>query len=137
MAGEINGTNVILQNGTGAIVGQMEMTTTIAGSPIDISNKSAGDFITLMNNEVAGKQVTFSGSLVYNDNAQFRKIRADRISGAQDTYTMTYVSDASTDESFSATCSVTDLSDTIPHGDKITTSVTFSSSGAYTHTEAS
>ncbi len=136
MAGEINGTNVILQNSTGAIVGQMEMTTTIAGSPIDISNKSAGDFITLMNNEVAGKQVTFSGPLVYNDDAQFRKIRADRISGAQDTYTMTYVSDASTDESFSATCSVTDMSDTIPHGDKITTSVTFSSSGAYTHTEA-
>ena len=40
MAGEINGTNIVLVNGTGEIVGQMEGTLTFNGSPIDISNKS-------------------------------------------------------------------------------------------------
>ena len=54
MAGEINGTTIILQDGTGAIVGQMEMTMTFSGTPIDISNKSAGDFITLLDGELAG-----------------------------------------------------------------------------------
>ena len=40
MSGEINGTGIVLVNGTGAIVGQMEGTLTFNGSPIDISNKS-------------------------------------------------------------------------------------------------
>ena len=66
MAGEINGTNIVIQNGTGEIVGQMETTLTMAGTLIDISNKSNGDFITNMAGALAGKQLNFSGTLVYN-----------------------------------------------------------------------
>lgn len=136
MSGEINGTNVIISDGTGAIVGQMEMTLTYNGTPIDISNKSAGDFIQLLDGELAGKQLQMSGTLVYNDDAQYRKVRADSLVGTQDTYTVTYTSDAATDEEFSATMVPNGLSDALPHGDKVSTTLTFLSSGTVTHTAA-
>jgi predicted secreted protein len=136
MSGEINGTNVIISDGTGAIVGQMEMTLTYNGTPIDISNKSAGDFVQLLDGELSGKQLQMSGTLVYNDDAQYRKVRADSLVGTQDTYTVTYTSDATTDEEFSATMVPNGLSDALPHGDKVSTTITFLSSGAVTHTAA-
>ena len=136
MAGEINGTNIVLVNGTGAIVGQMEGTLTFNGSPIDISNKSFLDNVTLLDGELAGKQLQFAGSIVYNDDTQYRKVRADSISGTQDTYTLTYASSATTDEAFAASMVPNGLSDALPHGDKVTTSITFLSSGVITHTPA-
>ena len=39
MSGEINGTNIVIENGTGEIVGQMEMSLTAAGTLITTSNK--------------------------------------------------------------------------------------------------
>ncbi len=136
MAGEINGTNVVIANGTGDIVGQMSMTMTHNGTPIDISNKSNNDFVTLLDGELAGKQLQFSGDLVYNDDTQYRKVRADALSGTQDTYTITLVSSATTDESFSALMVPNGMSDSIPHGDKVSSTITFLSSGAITHTPA-
>lgn len=136
MAGEINATNVILQNGTGAIVGQMEMTLTYNGTPIDISNKSNGDNVTLLNSELSGKQLQMSGTLVYNDDAQYRKVRTDSLDGTQDTYTVTYTSSATTDEQFSCVMVPNGLSDALPHGDKVSTTLTFLSSGAINHTPA-
>ena len=136
MAGEINATNVILQNGTGAIVGQMEMTLTYNGTPIDISNKSNGDNVTLLNGELSGKQLQMSGTLVYNDDTQYRKVRTDSLDGTQDTYTVTYTSSSTTDEQFSCVMVPNGLSDALPHGDKVSTTLTFLSSGAVTHTPA-
>lgn len=136
MAGEINGTSVIISNGTGAIVGQMEMTLTYNGTPIDISNKSAGDFVALLDGELSGKQLQMSGTIVYNDDTQYRKVRADSLVGTQDTYTVTYTSDATTDEAFSASMVPNGLSDALPHGDKVATTITFLSSGTVTHTPA-
>lgn len=136
MAGEINGTNILLKNGTGDIVGQMEGTLTFNGSPIDISNKSYSDNVTLLDAELAGKQLQFAGSIVYNNDTQYRKVRADSQTGTQDTYTLTYLSDATTDEAFSALMVPNGLSDALPHGDKVTTSITFLSSGVITHTPA-
>jgi len=136
MSGEINGTGIVLVNGTGAIVGQMEGTLTFNGSPIDISNKSFLDNVTLLDGELAGKQLQFAGSIVYNDDTQYRKVRADSISGTQDTYTLTYTSSATTDEAFAALMVPNGLSDALPHGDKVTTSITFLSSGVITHTPA-
>ena len=136
MSGEINGTNIVLVNGTGEIVGQMEGTLTFNGSPIDISNKSFLDNVTLLDGELAGKQLQFAGSIVYNDDTQYRKVRADSISGTQDTYTITYASSATTDEAFTALMVPNGLSDALPHGDKVTTSITFLSSGVITHTPA-
>jgi len=136
MSGEINGTDIVLSNGTGEIVGQMEGTLTFNGSPIDISNKSYLDNVTLLDGELAGKQLQFAGSIVYNDDTQFRKVRADSLTGTQDTYTIEYVSGATTDESFSALMVPNGLSDALPHGDKVATSITFLSSGAITHVPA-
>ncbi len=135
MAGEVNGTNVVIAKGA-TIVGQMEATATWNGTPIDISNKSAGDFITLMDAELASKQLQISGTIVYNDDTQFRAMRADAETGTQDTYTLTYTSSATTDESWSATMVPTGLSDAIPMGDKITTSITLLSSGTVSRTAA-
>ena len=134
---ELNGTNVIIQNGTGAIVGQMEATLTYNGTPIDISNKSNGDNVTLLDGELASKQIQWAGPIVYNDDAQYRKVRADALVGTQDTYTITYTgSGAVTDESFQALMVPNGLSDAVPHGDKISTTINFLSSGAITHTPA-
>ena len=136
MAGEINGTDIVLKNGTGDIVGQMEGTLTFNGSPIDISNKSFLDNVTLMDGQLSGKQLQFAGSIVYNDDAQYRKVRGDSISGTQDTYTLEYLSNATTNESFAASMVPNGLSDALPHGDKVTTSITWLSSGVITHTPA-
>ena len=89
-----------------------------------------------MNGELAGKQMQISGTIVYNDDVQYRKIRADSLAGIDDTYTITYTSDATTDEAFSASMKPNGLSDALPHGDKISTTITFLSSGAVTHTPA-
>jgi len=137
MSDEINATNVVIENGTGDIVGQMEMTLTFNGTPIDISNKSFDDWITLMDGELSAKQLQISGSIVYNDDTQYRKVRTDAMSGTADTYTITYLSNATTDESFTASMIPNGLSDALPHGDKITTTITFLSTGVVTHVPAS
>lgn len=136
MSGEINGTNIVIENSVGAIVGQMESTLTVNGTVIDISNKSYQDFITLLDGELSGKQLQLAGTIVYNDDVQYAKVRADSLTGTQDTYTLTYVSANTTDESFSALFTPNGLSDAIPHGDKVSSSITFLSSGAYTHVPA-
>ena len=137
MAGEINSTNIILANGSGDIVGQMSATLTFNGTPIDISNKSYQDFVTLLDGELAGKQLQLSGDIVYNNDVEYNKVRADALVGTQDTYTLTYTSSNTIDESFVATMVPNGLSDALPHGDKVTTSITFMSSGVITHTPAS
>ena len=136
MSGELNGTNIVIENGTGVIVGQMESTLTVNGTPIDISNKSYQDFITLLNSELSGKQLQIAGTIVYNDDTQYAKVRADALVGTQDTYKLIYVSANTTDEEFNGTFVPNGLSDSIPHGDKVSTSITFLSSGAYTHVPA-
>ena len=134
MAGEINGTNVVIENGTGVIVGQMEGTLTHNGTPIDISNKSNGDFVTLLDGELAGKQLQWAGTIVWNTDAQAQKVLNDSITGTQDTYTITYPSAGNTtDESFTALMTPNGRADSLPHGDKLSTSITFLSSGTITH----
>lgn len=136
MSGEINGTTVIVKKGGSEIVGQMEMTVTLNGTPIDISNKSSGDNVTLLDGQLSGQQLQFSGTLVYNSDTIYRAVRADSLIGTQAVYSIEYVSNATTDESFSATMVPTGLSDAVPHGDKVATSITFVSSGVITHTPA-
>jgi hypothetical protein len=137
MAGELNGTYTVITNGTGEIVGGGDLTHAFAGAPIDISNKSNGDNITYLDGELSGKQHTFSGTFTYNNDAQYRKVRADSLAGTQDSYTLTYVgSGAVTDESFTGSFVPTGLSDSIPMGAKVETTITFNSSGIVTHTPA-
>ena len=133
MAKELNGTAIVLNNTTGAIVGQGDFTHTFGGVPIEIGNKSYGDNVTYLDGELATKQHIFSGTITYNDNEQFRKVRADAFTGTQDTYTLTYTgSGAVTDESFSGLFVPTGLSDAIPHGAKVETTISFNSSDVVT-----
>lgn len=137
MAGEISGTAIVLNNATGAIVGQGDFTHTFGGTPIEIGNKSNGDNVVYLDGELATKQHIFSGELTYNSDDQFRKVRSDAFSGTQDTYTLTYTgSGAVTDESFSGLFVPTGLSDTIPRGAKVATTISFNSSGPVTIVEA-
>ena len=133
MSGEITGTAIVLNNTTGAIVGQGDFTHTFGGAPVEISNKSYGDTVVYMNGKLAAKQHVFSGSITYNDDTQFRKVRADAFSGTQDTYTLTYTgSGVVTDESFSGLFVPTGLSDALPQGTKVETTISFNSSGVVT-----
>lgn len=132
MAGELNGTLVLIKDSTTqAIVGQMEATVTYGGTPIDISNKSFQDWITLHDGELSGQQVTVAGSLTYNNDASYEKVKADAFSGTQDTYSIEF---GATGEVLSGTFVPTGMSDAAPHGDKVSTSVTFTSSGVVTRT---
>lgn len=136
MAGEINGTKVLIRKGGSVIVGQMEATVTHNGTPIEITNKSTNDWRTLLDGELAGKGIDISGTIIYTDDAAFRAMRNDAWNGTQDTYDIIYTSDATTDEQISGTFVPTGLSDSIPMGDKVTTSITLLSSGAPTRTAA-
>ena len=136
MSGEISGTKVLIKKDGSIIVGQMEATVTFNGTPIDISNKSQGDWVTLLDGELAGKQLQIAGTLIYNSDTVYRQVRADALAGTQATYTVEYTSDATTDEQFSATMVPNGLSDALPMGDKVTTSITLLSSGTVTHTAA-
>jgi len=136
MAGEINGTKVLIKKGASTIVGQMEATVTFNGTPIDISNKSTLDWVTLLDGELAGKQLQISGTIIYNSDTIYRQVRADAITGTQAVYSVVYESSATTDEQFSASMVPNGLSDALPMGDKVTTSITLLSSGVVTHTAA-
>lgn len=135
-SGEINGTACVVVNGTGEIVGQGTMTHTYGGTLIETSNKSNGDAITYLEGENATKQHIFAGDFTYNDDTQFRKVREDVLSGSSDTYTLTFVSSATTDESFSGTFFPTGLVDTLDMGAKVTSAISFNSSGDVTHVPA-
>lgn len=136
MAGEINATNVVISNGSG-VVGQGAATLTFGGAPIDISNKSNGDYITLLDGELAGKQLVFAVELTYNSDTTFKKVRADAIAGTLDDYTIEYPgSGAVTDELFAGSFQPNGMSDNLGHGEAVKTSITFSSSGSFTHTPA-
>lgn len=138
MAKELNGTAIVLNNTTGAIVGQGAFTHTFGGTPIEIGNKSYGDNVTYLDGELATKQHIFAGSLTYNDDEQYRKVRANAFTGTQDTYTLTYTGSGDvTDESFTGLFVPTGLSDAIPHGAKVETTIAFNSSGEVTIVAAS
>ena len=130
MAGEINGTNVLLKKGTNLgtdIVGQMEFTLSHAGTPIDISNKSYSDFVTLLNGELSGKQLTFSGTLVYNSDATYRNVIDAAYAGTIEQYTIVWPDGYYLTANFMPN----QPSDSAPHGDKVSTSISFLSSGSF------
>ena len=130
MAGEINGTTVLFKKGTNTgtdIVGQMEFTLSHAGTPIDISNKSYGDFVTLLNGELSGKQLTFSGTFVYNSDATYRNVIDAAYNGTIEQYTIVWPDGYYLTANFMPN----QPSDSLPHGDKVSTSISFLSSGSF------
>ena len=133
MAGETNGTTVILQKGSAPvdIVGQGEFTITIGGEPITFENKSNGDWVNRLADELSGKEVVMSGTLTYNSDTVYQEVLTDAQTGAQDDYLMT-LGDG---RSFAGLFVAHGLSYALPVGGVITTPITFSSNGAVTPTE--
>jgi len=132
MAGEINGTNILIQKGASPteIFGQMEATLTMNGTPIDISNKSLGDFVTMLDEEISSQQIVITGTMVYNVSANYEAIKAEPFIRKQDDYSITFTGG----ESYTGKFVPSGISDAIPHGDKVSTSFTLSSSGEVTRT---
>ena len=135
IAGAINGTYTVVTDAVGEIVGGGELTNTFNGAPIDISNKSCGDWVVLLDGELATKQFVWSGDFTYNNDAQYRAMRDAAFAGTQVQLTLTYVgSGAATDESFTGLFVPTGLSDALPMGAKVATTISFNSSDTVTRT---
>ena len=137
MAGEINGTSCLVQKDGADIVGQGDFTITFNGQPIDISNKSHGDWRTLMDGELSGKGWDLSGTITYNTDSVAQAVRNDAVDGTQGAYTFTWTQGSGTSEAISGAFLPSGLSDSAPMGDRVTTSITFLSSGSVNHTEYS
>ncbi len=133
MAGELNGTLVLIKKAGTDLVGQGEMTMTVGGTPIDISNKSYGDYVTYLDDALSAKQIVLSGTITYNNNTAYEALRADAMTGSQDDYTIVY---AATGEQITAKFVPTGMSDALPLGGAVTTTVSLNSSGTYTYTPA-
>jgi hypothetical protein len=134
LGGEINGTTCLLYKGvagTEELIGQMEMSITYGGTPIDISNKSAGDWICLLDGELAAKQIVIAGTVVYNSDATYEAVKAEAFVGTQDDYTFKFGSSA---EALAGKFVPTGMSDATPQGDKVSTAISFNSSGEVTRT---
>tara|TARA_Y100001968_G_scaffold158062_1_gene144420 strand:- start:19172 stop:19585 length:414 start_codon:yes stop_codon:yes gene_type:complete len=134
MAGEQNGTNCLLyrldEGGSDqdeVLVGQLELNRTFNGAPIDISSKSDNDWIKYINNEMAGRGNTISGTIVYNNDAEYAQMRADAQAGVIRVYVLDYTGLAADELRFEGIAG--GLSDELPVGDKVTTSFTITSTG--------
>ena len=132
MAGEINGTNILIQKGSSPteIFGQMEATIAFNGTPIDISNKSRGDFVAYLDSEAAGKQMVITGTMIYNVSDNYEAIILEAQNCTQDDYTVAFPGG----ESYTGKFTPSGISVAVPHGDKVSTSFTLSSSDEYTRT---
>mgnify|MGYP000336055221 CR=1 FL=1 len=126
MAGELNGTQVLIKKGTSTIVGQMEATLTFNGTPIDISNKSHQDWVTLLSGELAGKQLQVAGSIIYTNENAYREMREDAMYGRKANYKVEFADG----EEFTASFVPTGLADNFPRGQAQTSSFTLVSSGS-------
>ncbi len=129
MAGELNGTNVLLYrqglSGFDEIIGQLEITNAFVGAPIDISNKSFDDFVTMLDGELSTKQVTLSGTMVYNSDAAFQQMRQDRFAGQQVKYRLDY----NGEKSIVLTGMLDSLGDNLPQGAAVQTTFSIASTG--------
>ena len=128
MSGEINATNVLLKKGTGSpstVDGQMELTATWGGTPIDISNKSYFDNVTYLDEEVSSQQLVISGTLTYNNGATYKEMLTEQVDCTQDDYTFEFPDGRKYEGKFVPS----GISFGLPQGDKVTTPFTLSSSG--------
>ena len=63
-------------------------TVVIGGEPITFENKSNGDWVNRLEDELSGREVVISGTFSYNDDTIYRSVLEDAQTGAQDDYTM-------------------------------------------------
>jgi hypothetical protein len=119
---------VIKRNGT-QIIGQLETNISFSGSLIQLNNPSVDQWVRYLNNELVGRQLQISGSIIYTNEDAYHAVRGDAQFGIKSQYTMDYPSG----EEFTASFVPTNLSDSAPIGSKLTSSFSLVSSGAVAH----
>ena len=132
MSGEANGTHCLLYRFTGTedavIVGQLELTSTFNGTPIEITNKSHNDFVTLMDANQSTKGRTITANIVYSNDAEYKLLRANSLAGNIDEYMLDYGTGLVAEQiRFNGIPNAP--SDTAPVGDKVTSSISILSVG--------
>ena len=130
MAGELNGTNAILYMNYATfdvIAGQVELTSALNATPIDISAKGDNDFVRIMDGELAAKGKNITLNIIYSNDATFRDMREKMINGTNTGFKIDFSAGAGDAEIF--TGMITNMADTLPLGDKVTSSITILSLG--------
>lgn len=132
MAGEINGTTLVIEVSEDnvdfdVIAGQLEVTQTRTGTPIDISNKSYGDNVTLLDGNLSADGYSVGGNFIFNTEASFLLMRDAQYDGKQLWFIMSRFGDVTR---WKIKASVSGVGDQFPHGAAVSTSVTLTSSGA-------
>lgn len=126
----INGTNAILYMGDvtfEVIAGQVELTSAFNATPIDVSSKGDNDFVRIMEGELAAKGKNITLSIIYSNDATFRDMREKMINGTHTGFKIDFSAGAGDAEAF--TGMITNMADTLPLGDKVTSSITILSLG--------
>lgn len=132
MSGELNGVKALLLIGDGFgnyddIIGQVELTDTFNGSPIDISEKSIGDFVTYMNNELSTNGLNISGGLIYNNDSAYRSFRVRQQSRLITEFKLSFNDEGTTSLYLAGV--ITEISDNLALGDKVITNFNIMSTG--------
>lgn len=132
MSGELNGTNVLLYRqgltGFDELVGQLEITNTFNGSAIDVSSKSTGDFVVLLDGELSTKQMTLSGAIIYNNDSTYQVSKQQRFGGVQSKYRLDY----NGDKKVLLTGMFDSMADSLPQGSAVQTDFSLVSTGELT-----
>lgn len=125
----INGTNAILYMGAtfDVILGQIEVTNALNGTPIDVSTKNDNDFIKLIDGELAAKGANISVNIIYSSDAAFRLAREKMLAGDATPFKIDFSTGAGDAQIF--TGMITSMADSLPAGDKVTTQLTLLSLG--------
>lgn len=127
MANEINGTTCLLYRKTGpttytALVGQLEITANMLGNTIDVSSKDDNDFIKIMAGELGSKGQNVTGNIIYSSDAEFRAMRELAIAGEIGKFKIDFTGNDA--DAIYIIGIPTAMTDTLPTGDKVSTSIT-------------
>lgn len=126
----INGTNAILYMNYATfdvIAGQVELSSALNATPIDVSSKGDDDFVRIMEGELAAKGKSITLNIIYSNDATFRDMRDKMINGTTTGFKIDFSAGAGDAEIF--TGMITSMADTLPLGDKVTSSITILSLG--------
>ncbi len=127
MGGELIGTKAIVRVDDGfgfaSTIGQIEFTANYAASPIDISSKSDGDYVTYLDEELSQRQTNLSGTIFYNSDSSYRALRQLAINERLFKVIIVNVLNDDIIADFGAI--ITSFSDPLNVGEGIATSVTF------------
>lgn len=107
------------------------MTNAVLGAPIEITTKLDNDFVTLINGELAGKGQSITGTIIYSNDAELETMRSLAQGGTSATFKLDFTGSDSDAVFFVGIPN--GLSDSIPMGDKVSTSITILSLGIVSH----